>query len=116
MRIDLTPLKALSGFHGAAVVDCQTGLILGRIAGGADLEAGAAGATEIVRSARLLAEALAVDGDVEDVIVSMTGHFHMARVVAKNPSILIYAAFDRRGSNLGLAHLTLREVERAVGG
>ena len=116
VRVDLSPLKDLAGFSGAAVVDCETGLLLGRmVARAADLDAGAASAADVVRAARGLAAALAADSDVEDVIVSLRGQYHMVRVVESNPAIVIYLALDRPAANLGLAHITLRNVERAVG-
>jgi predicted regulator of Ras-like GTPase activity (Roadblock/LC7/MglB family) len=116
VRVDLSPLKDLAGFCGAAVVDCETGLLLGRLAArAAELDTGAAGATDVIRAARGLAAALAADGDVEDVIVSFRGQYHMARIVESSPAIVIYLALDRPAANLGLAHLTLRQVERAVG-
>jgi predicted regulator of Ras-like GTPase activity (Roadblock/LC7/MglB family) len=115
LKIDLNPLARLVGFSGAAVVDCETGLVLGRaMAGSERLEAGASSAVDVMQSARRLAATLQAESDVEDVIVSLKGHYHMARIVELNPAIIIYLCLDRRGANFGLALLTLRQVERAV--
>jgi predicted regulator of Ras-like GTPase activity (Roadblock/LC7/MglB family) len=108
-------LKNLPGFSGAAVVDSETGLVLGRLAvRSTDVDVGAAGSSSVVKAARSLAAALQADEEVEDVIVTLPSQYHLARVVASSPAIVIYLALDRPAANLGMAHLTLRQVERAV--
>lgn len=100
---------------GAAVVDSETGLILGQIgANGGDLEICAAGSMDLVRGARRMVNALEIDDDVEDVIVSLQAQYHLARTVRKNPAIFIYLRLDRQAANLGLARLTLQRVEDAI--
>lgn len=114
MRVDLSILRQLAGFQGAAVVDCETGLLLGRVIAddGHDMDPGAAGATDVVRAARALSTAVWAGGDVEDVLVALKGQFHFAKVIEMNPAIIIYLALDRRTANLGMALVTLRKVER----
>jgi len=115
MRIDLSPLKQLTGFLGAAVVDSETGLVLGRLAADArDLDVAAAGATDVVRAARRIAQTLEADDDLEDVFVSFGSQYHLARAVALNPAILLYLWLDRRSANFGLARITLKQVEEAI--
>jgi predicted regulator of Ras-like GTPase activity (Roadblock/LC7/MglB family) len=116
VRIDLGPLTRLAGFIGAAVVDSETGLILGRVAGQSeDVDLAAAAAMEVVRAARELASDVdADDDDLEEVIVSLKGRMHLARALNANPAIIIYVALDRRAANLGMAHLTLRQAAQAA--
>lgn len=115
MRIDLGPLRQLTGFVGAAVIDSETGLVLGQLtADGRDLEIAAAGVTDVVRTARQLGLSLAPNDDLEDVFVSCGDQFHLARTIGENPAILLYLWLDRRGANFGLARLTLKQVEEAI--
>ena len=115
MRIDLGALRDLSGFCGAAVVDSETGLVLGRaVADGRYLEAGAAGSMEVVRAARRLVHSLESENDLEDVVVTLGEHYHLARTVAKSPAIFLYLWLDRRSANLALARITLKQVEEAI--
>jgi predicted regulator of Ras-like GTPase activity (Roadblock/LC7/MglB family) len=115
VRIDLGALKQLSGFIGAAVVDSETGLVLGRVAADArNLESAAAGAMDVLRSARRMVQALELDDDVEDVLVSLGAQYHLARTVAKSPAIFLYVSLDRRTANLALARITLKQVEEAI--
>lgn len=115
MRIDLGALKRLPGFQGAAVVDSETGLVLGRVdAAGRDLEAAAAGTMEVVRAARRMVHALEMDDDVEDVLVTLGSQLHLARTVTRSPAIFLYVALDRDTANLGMARLTLKQVEEAI--
>jgi predicted regulator of Ras-like GTPase activity (Roadblock/LC7/MglB family) len=115
VRIDLGALRQLTGFVGAAVVDSETGLVLGRIsADGRDLEAAAAGSMELVRAARRMVHSLESEDDVEDVLVTLSEQYHLARTVEKSPAIFLYLWLDRRTSNLGLARITLKQVEEAI--
>lgn len=115
MRIDLGALKKLAGFIGAAVVDSETGLVLGRVDGHSrDLEGFAAGSMEVVRAARRMVHVLEIDDDVEDVLVTLGAQYHLARTVAKSPAIFLYLALDRGVANLAMARLTLKQVEEAI--
>jgi predicted regulator of Ras-like GTPase activity (Roadblock/LC7/MglB family) len=115
LRIDLGALKRLPGFQGAAVVDSETGLVLGRVeAPGRDLEAASAGNMEVIRAARRMVHALEIDDDVEDVLVTLGSQLHLARTVTRSPAIFLYMALDRDTANLGLARLTLKQVEEAI--
>lgn len=97
------------------MVDSETGLILGRVAGQSEnIEVGAAAAVDVVRAARDLASSVGAEDDVDDVIVSLKSQMHLARVLDANPAIVVYVALDRRAANMGLAHLTLRQVAQTA--
>jgi len=115
LRIDLGALRQLAGFLGAAVVDSETGLVLGRASpDGRDLEAAAGASMDVVRAARRMVHALELDDDVEDVFVSLGAQYHLARTVAKSPAIFLYVALDRHTANLAVARITLKSVEEAI--
>lgn len=115
MRIDLGALTQLNGFVGAAVVDSETGLILGRTPVDLSrLEAAAAANMDVLRAARAMVQVLDLEDDVEDTHVSLGGQFHLVRTISKNPAIFLYLLLDRRTANLGIARLALKQVEEAI--
>ncbi len=115
MRIDLGGLKDLAGFAGAAVVDSETGLILGQIGGLENgVEVAAAANMDVLRAARQLVETLEMDDDVEDVIVALGSQYHFVRTISLNPAIFLYLRLDRRNANLALARLSLKRTEAGI--
>jgi hypothetical protein len=115
LKIDLAPLRDLAGFLGAAVIDSETGLILGHLGGDLQtLEAAAAGNTDVVRAARRMAASLDLQDDLEDLAVCLFTQFHLVRAIDRNPAILIYVMLDRRNANLAGARLALKQVEQAI--
>ena len=117
MRIELGPLRELAGFISAAVVDCETGLVLGKLGGdGHTAEAAATSSTDVVRAARRMAQALDVgEGeDLEDLLICFWQEYHIVRPIQRNPAILLYLSLDRSTANLGVARLALRQVESVI--
>lgn len=119
MRIELGPLRELAGFLSAAVVDCETGLVLGKLGGdGHTAEVAATSSTEVVRAARRMAQAIGAgeseNEDLEDLLICFWQEYHIVRPIQRNPAILLYLSLDRRTANLGVARLALRQVEHAI--
>jgi len=117
VRIELGPLRELAGFISAAVVDCESGLVLGKLGGdGHTAEVAATSSTEVVRAARRMAQALdGGDGeDLEDLLICFWQEYHIVRPILRSPAILLYLSLDRRTANLGVARLALRQVEHAI--
>ena len=117
MRIELGPLRELAGFISAAVVDCETGLVLGKLGGdGHTAEVAATSSTEVVRAARRMAQVLEAgeNEDLEDLLICFWQEYHIVRPIQRNPAILLYLSLDRRTANLGVARLALRQVENAI--
>jgi hypothetical protein len=96
----------VDGCLGVALVDFESGLCLG-IAGNPpfDLELAAAGNTEIVRATKL-----GVKDKIDDILITMTGQYHMIRMIGT--SMFLYMALDRRRCNLALARMELATVDR----
>jgi hypothetical protein len=117
MRIELGPLRELAGFVSAAVVDCESGLVLGKLGGdGHTIEVAATSSTEVVRAARRMAQTIdAGEGeDLDDLLICFWQEYHIVRPIQRNPAILLYLSLDRRTANLGVARLALRQVEQAI--
>lgn len=114
-RIDLSPLSDIDGFIGAALVDSDSGLVLGAEGGGAlDLEMAAAGNTEVVRAKRKTMQSLGLQDKIEDVLISLNRQYHLIRPLDSNDAIFIYIALDRRQANLGMARLEVKKFEKSL--
>lgn len=113
MRLDLSALRQLSGFVDAAVVDSETGFVLGRLGGSDadDLQERSAVSVDLVRAARKFGGIFSGQSDFEDAIVIMEGEVHFARALRFNPAILIYLSLERKEANLALALMTLRGID-----
>jgi hypothetical protein len=62
----------------------------------------------------LMTATLALGGEVEDVVVTLSGHFLLVRAVAADSGrdLLVLLALDRARANLAMAHRELRGLAR----
>jgi predicted regulator of Ras-like GTPase activity (Roadblock/LC7/MglB family) len=113
MSTDISDLKNIAGFIGACLVDSETGLMLASEAGNGkfDLEAAGAANTEVVRAKNKAMQALGLDDHIEDILITLGTQLHLIRPLTSNPAIFVYVALDKSASNLGMARLTVKNVE-----
>ncbi|TPW78073.1 hypothetical protein [Schumannella soli] len=112
-----TSLEALMRVDGAlavALVDASTGMLLGGVGSGIDLEVAAAGNTEIVRAKVRTARALGLPDSIEDILVTMSTQFHIIRPLTRAPEVFIYLVLDRDRGNLAMARLKTKEIENQL--
>lgn len=103
----------IGGCLGAALVDYTSGMCLGSSGNpGFDLELAAAGNTEVVRAKKSIRDKLGLKDKIEDILISLTGQYHLIRMVGT--SMFIYAVFDRSKANLALARKELEAIEKAL--
>jgi predicted regulator of Ras-like GTPase activity (Roadblock/LC7/MglB family) len=110
----LTQLLAVDGAMCAAVVDSSSGMLLGQIGTGLDLEAAAAGNTEVVRAKLRTIKSLGLNEAIDDILITLTSQYHIIRPLASNPEVFIYVVLDRAKSNLALARLKAKDVDLAL--
>ena len=110
----LTKLMELDGALGACIVDSNSGMMLGAIGGSGqlNLELAAAGNTEVVRAKRKTMKALALNDQIEDILITLGRQYHLLRPLATNDALFIYIALDRHRANLALARHSLAQVEK----
>lgn len=104
--------RDIDGCLGAALVDHESGMALGTVGTGIDLELAAAGNMEVVRAELRVMQALGLDDDIEDILVTLQGQYHIIRPVGS--SLFLYLAFDRQRSNLALARYKLASIAREL--
>jgi uncharacterized 2Fe-2S/4Fe-4S cluster protein (DUF4445 family) len=110
----LKEAMAIDGALGAALVDYESGMSLGVLGGGPDLdlEIAAAGNTEVVRAKVRTLQTLGMNDTVEDILITLTKQYHLIRPLASSSgSLFLYLALDRSRSNLALARHSLKRIE-----
>ncbi|GHF21749.1 hypothetical protein [Pseudolysinimonas yzui] len=110
-------LAKLLSFDGAmcvAVVDSETGMILGNAGSGVDIDLAAAGASVILRARLASAKALGGEEHIEDVLISLTSQVQIIHPLPKNPSIFTYLIGDKAKSSLAMARFKAAEADLLI--
>ncbi|MEO5920256.1 MAG: hypothetical protein ABIQ01_03855 [Pseudolysinimonas sp.] len=110
----LQRLVELPGARSAALVDSNTGMILGHAGSDDDLEITAAANTEVVRAQLKSLGHLGSDDVIDDILITLSTQYDIVRPLAANPAIFLYLAMDKSKSNMALARLKTAECERQL--
>lgn len=115
IKDSLAKLNSIDGFVGAALVDAESGMLLGQEGGGPlNLEVAAAGNTEVVRAKRKTMQNLALKDGIEDILISLGKAYHIIRPLRSRPTLFFYVALDRQKANLAMARIALADVEKEL--
>jgi hypothetical protein len=114
LQESLNTLLQLDGALASAVVDANSGMLLGEAGAGVDMELAAAGNTEVVRAKLKTMKSLSLNDVIEDILITLGKQYHIIRPLAAAEGIFIYYVLDKSKSNLALARRKLQEVEGAV--
>ncbi len=107
----LKAINEIQGAVGAALVDYENGMCLGVDGNGKlDLEVAAAGNTEVVRAKLRVMEELGIEGDIQDILITLEEQYHIIRPIPKS-SLFLYVAIDRKTGNLALARHKIKDIE-----
>ena len=107
----LQDLMTLDGALCAAVVDYNSGMLLGSIGTGVDLELAAAGNTEVVRAKMKTMKSLGLQDTIEDILITLGKQYHILRPAEKLNGIFVYYVLDSSRANLALARRKIADVE-----
>ncbi len=115
IKDSLAKLNTIDGFVGAALVDSESGMLLGQEGGGTlNLEVAAAGNTEVVRSKRKTMSNLGLKESIEDILITLTKQYHLIRPLRSRSALFFYVALDRTRANLAMARIALADVEKEL--
>ena len=114
INVSLSELMKLDGAMGAAVVDSNSGMMLGATGGTGfiNLEVAAAGNTEVVRAKRKTMRALGIKDEIEDVLITLQTQHHVIRPLRTNDALFVYLVLDKQKANLALSRHHLTGVEK----
>ena len=106
---------SIEGVLGAALVDYTSGMALGTIGGGKDLDlsVAAAGNTDVVRAKLRTMELLDLKDEIEDILISLSTQYHLIRLIKgrNNNGLFLYVALDKSRANLAMARHQLKRIE-----
>src|ERR1700710_2614352 len=110
-------LEKLLSFDGAlsvAVVDSETGMILGKAGTGVEMELAAAGASGILRARLASTRALGTNEKIDDVLISLTSQVQIIHPLPSNPSIFTYPIGDKARASLAMARYKATEADLLI--
>jgi hypothetical protein len=110
----LANLLQADGALCAALVDANSGMTLGRIGSGLDLDLAAAGNTEVVRAKMKTMKSLGLADSIEDILITLGKQYHIIRPIAAKPGLFLYLVLDKAKSNLALARRNCQDAEASL--
>lgn len=114
LKESMAEVMSVDGAMAVAVVDSNSGMMLGSEGGGVDLDVAAAGNTEVVRAKMKTMKALKLNDEIEDILISLGRQYHIIRPVASKPGLFFYVVLDRNKANLAMARRKVLDVESGL--
>lgn len=115
----LKEAMTIEGAIGVALVDYGSGMALGTLGDGGELDMNVAAAanTDLVRAKMRAMEMLNLHDDgIEDILVTLTGQYHLIRplTTSSGRGLFLYLALNRSRSNLAMARHQLKRIESTM--
>jgi hypothetical protein len=110
----LKQLLRTDGAMCAALVDANSGMMLGSAGTGLDLELAAAGNTEVVRAKLKTMQILGLSDTIEDILITLGKQYHIIRPLQAKAGIFLYVVLDKAKANLALARRACQDTETAI--
>lgn len=115
IKESLSKIMQLDGAMGCCIVDSNSGMMLGSDGNGPiNLEVAAAGNTEVVRAKRKTMKALNLKDNIEDILITLHGQYHLIRPLASNDALFVYLVLDKQRGNLAMSRHQLAVIEKGL--
>ena len=110
----LNALMTVDGALCAALVDSSSGMLMGSVNSGIDMELATADNTEVVRAKLKTMRMLNLNDQIDDILITLGKQYHIIRPVAANEGVFFYLVLDKSRSNLALARRKTVDVEKEL--
>ena len=110
----LEALFKIDGAMAAALVDAKSGMALGTIGAGINLEIAAAGNSEVIRSKQKVMNNLGLKDKIEDILITLGQQYHLIRPLGTAENLFVYLVLNKSQANLAMARFKLHEVESSL--
>jgi hypothetical protein len=110
-------LETLLSFDGAmsvAVVDSESGMIMGQAGTGVAMELAAAGASTILRARLASTKALGAKEKIDDMLISLSSTVQIIHPLPSNPKVFTYLIGDKSKSSLAMARFKATEADLLI--
>ncbi|HEU0206194.1 MAG TPA: hypothetical protein VFQ74_05840 [Pseudolysinimonas sp.] len=107
----LEELLAFDGSIGVALVDGQSGMVLGEAGSAGNLGLSAAGASVILRARLDTNKALGRAEEIADVLITLSSQVHIIRPLSKNSSLFLFLIGDKAKASLAMARYKAAEAD-----
>jgi len=114
LKESLDQVMTIEGAMLVALVDSNSGMSLGHVGSGIDVDAATAGNTEVVRAKLKTMKALNLKDEIEDILISLGKQYHIIRLIAAEPGLFFYVVLDRSRANLALARRKVLDIESGL--
>lgn len=114
IKDSLKELLEIDGALGSAIVDYESGMVLGMEGGGVDLELAGAGNSQVVKAKMETMKSLGIKGEIEDILITLESQLHIIRPTAAHEGLFIYLVLDKAKSNLALARRKVQSIEETL--
>ena len=118
MDTALKEAMTIEGAIGVALVDYTSGMALGVVGGGKDLDltVAAAGNTDVVRAKLRAMEMLGLTEQIEDILITLDTQYHLIRLLTgrAGKGLFLYIALSKSRANLAMARHQLRRIENTL--
>ncbi|MGW7363551.1 hypothetical protein ACWGI8_09010 [Streptomyces sp. NPDC054841] len=108
-------MTSIAGALGVALVDYTSGMALGTLGGGKDLDlsVAAAGNTDVIRAKARTMEHLGIKDDIDDILITLGSQYHLIRLLKGRGGngLFLYLVLDKANANLAMARHQLRRIE-----
>lgn len=114
LKESMSEVMTIDGAMAVALVDSNSGMMLGSEGTGVDLDVAAAGNTEVVRAKMKTMKALKLNDEIDDILITLGRQYHIIRPIASKAGLFFYVVLDRNRSNLALARRKVLDVESSL--
>jgi predicted regulator of Ras-like GTPase activity (Roadblock/LC7/MglB family) len=110
----LAKLLSFDGALSVAVVDSESGMVLGKAGTGVEIELAAACASDILRARLASTRMMGNDEKIDDLLISLTSQIQIIHPLPSNPNIFTYLIGDKEKSSLAMARYKATEADQLI--